>query len=235
MPAKFVKDIRAILHIWQKYGYDAAYASFYPHYKSEKCQLYRGEPNLVNIISGKLCYLKMIKGENDPVYAKLHSQFLRLKERIESTRSKENIEYLFTMPKTDFENKLGVNIEFRERVDDKKTYGCFHFQERFFVIAVSKNIDINNLPKNAQISLTKTRLKNDSQKIGYLLHKSLCGYHNNNAYDENTEELLDELKELVVKLSGSQLKNDFKIVETYSKEDLLTRLVDSDFDLSILP
>ncbi len=75
---KYVKDARAILHIWEKYGINAAYATFYPRYKSEKCQLHRGEPNIVNVISGKLCYLKMVKGESDSVYTKLFAQFTRL-------------------------------------------------------------------------------------------------------------------------------------------------------------
>ena len=31
---KYVKDVRAILHIWEKYGHDAAFATFYPRYFS---------------------------------------------------------------------------------------------------------------------------------------------------------------------------------------------------------
>lgn len=129
---KYIKDVRAILHIWEKYGINAAYATFYPRYKSEKCQLHRGEPNLENVVSGKLCYLKMVKGESDPVYTKLHAQFIRLTTNSATSQSKPNIDYLFTMSKSDFENKLGVTIEFRERAEDKKKYGCFNFQNRFF-------------------------------------------------------------------------------------------------------
>lgn len=76
---KYVKDLRAILHIWEKYGLNAAYAKFLHRYKSEKWN-YRGEPNLENVVAGKLCYLKMVKGENDSVYVKLNAQYQRLTE-----------------------------------------------------------------------------------------------------------------------------------------------------------
>lgn len=38
---EYIKDIRAILHIWEKYGYNAAYVTFYPRYKSEKPDLWK--------------------------------------------------------------------------------------------------------------------------------------------------------------------------------------------------
>jgi hypothetical protein len=233
VPTKFVKDIRAILHIWEKYGYDAAYASFYPHYNSEKCQLQRGIPNLVNIISGKLCYLKMIKGGNDPVYTKLHAHFLRLIKDFELPRTKPTIEYLLTMSKDDFETKLGVKIEFKERVDNKKIYGCFYLEDRFFVVAVSKNLDINNLPDNVQVSLTRMLAPdecfyissndiNDRNPkhipmvtyIGYLLHKPLRGYHIDK---EDNQIVSDKLKEFVANIidsyPGMHFKDDYGIID----------------------
>ena len=251
---KYVKDVRAILHIWEKYGMNAAYATFYPRYKSEKCQLHRGETNLENVISGKLCYLKMVKGENDPVYTKLQAQFARLTANSTSSQVKPNIDYIFTMSKSDFENKLGVTIELRERVNDKKTYGCFNFQDRFFVVAVSKNVDINNLPDNLQISLTRMQKPVEFYllpgqprpevlptvtRIGYLLHKPLRGYRTEPKAQETTYDVSDELKSFVINLADTypelQLKDDMGIIESYNKDNLLARLVDSNFDLSILP
>lgn len=251
---KYVKDVRAILHIWEKYGINAAFATFYPRYKSEKCQLHRGEPNLINVISGKLCYLKMVKGEHDPVYTKLYAQFVRLTANPNVSQKKPDIDYLFTMSKLDFENKLGVSIEFRKCVEDKKKYACFNFQDRFFVVAVSKNIDINDLPSKLQISLTRMQkpmefyLRPGEPKpdviptvtrIGYLLHKPLYGYKPE-AKDEETKNYVpDELKSFVTKLANAypelQLKDDMGIIESCKEDDLLSRLVQSNFDLSILP
>ena len=33
---KYVRDIRNILYIWRKYGYDAAFNKFFPKYKEAK-------------------------------------------------------------------------------------------------------------------------------------------------------------------------------------------------------
>ena len=250
---KYVKDVRAILHIWEKYGINAAFATFYPRYKSEKCQLHRGEPNLINVISGKLCYLKMVKGDNDPIYSKLNTQFLQLNSITEKSQSQSNIDYLLTMTKDDFEKKLDVTIEFKERTHDNGIYGCFNFKGRDFIVAVSKNIDINNLPNNTQLSLTRmtspvesygTPSKNGQNltRIGYLLHKPLRGYiykkeESRNIVNENI--VSEQLKEFVLNIANSypelQLKDDLGIIASVDNDNLLARLVESDFDLSILP
>lgn len=250
---KYVKDIRAILHIWERYGLNAAFATFYPRYKSEKCQLNRGEPNLVNVISGKLCYLKMVKGENDPVYVKLNTQFIRLVKDNTRKGQKGNIDYLFTMSKVDFENKLGVTIEFSIRKDDPKPYGFFSFQGRRFVVAVSKNLDVNNMPENVQISLTRMvppiesyRLQDeqmqsvmyDEIRVGYLLHKPLGNYKTVEQKSNNVI-VSSELKDVVINLAATFPELDFNdemgIIESHNQEGLLARLVKSNFDLSILP
>lgn len=64
---KYVRDIRNILYIWDRYGYTAAIAKFLPKYKAAKGHVKKGNPDLQNVIDGKLMYLKMIKGEEDSV------------------------------------------------------------------------------------------------------------------------------------------------------------------------
>lgn len=255
---KYVKDVRAILHIWEKYGINAAYATFYPRYKSEKCQLHRGEPNLINVISGKLCYLKMVKGEHDPVYAKLFSQFTRLTSTEKQVANPNNIDYLFTMPLIAFEKKLGCKLEFRMRTHDNKPYACFYFQDRFFVVAVSKNLDINNLPGNVEISLTRMaaplpfyaaeghpipEFKPTKTQIRYLLHKRYTGKKRKEEIvslpSNRLNDAPDDLREFVLSLAEQfpalQLHDDMGIIESQQESDMLSRLVDSNFDLSILP
>lgn len=248
VPRKYVKDIRAILHIWEKYGPDAAYATFYPRYMSGKCQLNRtGQPDLINIISGKLCYLKMVKGDHDPVYMKLHSQFLRLTGATDEHGVTSRIEYLLTMPRAEFETKMGVTVEFSERASDKRVYGHFLFHDRFFVVALSKNLNVENLPENVQISLTRMSapVDTDGQPFGatsrivYLLHKPLRGYNKHCSTGVDTGGVSDKLREFVLNLAEScpelQLEDDMKILETNNNENLLSRLIETDFDLSILP
>ena len=78
---KYVREIRSLLYIWEKYGYSDAYKRFYPKYKAEKGHVKKGHPELLNVLEGKLLYLKMVKGNSDPVFVKLNSKLKKLCER----------------------------------------------------------------------------------------------------------------------------------------------------------
>lgn len=75
---EYIKEIRDILYIWETYGYDDAYARFYPKYKKEKGHVKKGEQTLEGVIGGKLLYMKMVKGADSPTYKKLQAQYDRL-------------------------------------------------------------------------------------------------------------------------------------------------------------
>lgn len=55
---EYVRDIRSILYIWDRYGYTAAIAQFLPKYTAAKGHVKKGNPDLQNVIDGKLMYLK---------------------------------------------------------------------------------------------------------------------------------------------------------------------------------
>jgi hypothetical protein len=77
---KYVKEIRNLLYIWERYGYDEAVKSFHPRYKAEKGHVKKHNPNLYAVLEGKLLYLKMVKGENDSVYKRLQGKYDHLME-----------------------------------------------------------------------------------------------------------------------------------------------------------
>lgn len=77
---KYVRDIRNILYIWEKYGIEVAEQKFKAKYKAEKGHVKKGNPNIVNVLDGKLLYLKMVKGESDSVYKRLKEKFDKLCE-----------------------------------------------------------------------------------------------------------------------------------------------------------
>ncbi|MBD5241275.1 MAG: RNA-directed DNA polymerase [Barnesiella sp.] len=79
---KYISDLRWILAIWEKDGYDKAQALFNPKYQQEKGYIKKCEPALVNVISGKLNYLRMIRGESNFAYQKLAKRFEVLQEII---------------------------------------------------------------------------------------------------------------------------------------------------------
>lgn len=77
---KYIKELRWILRAWEKYGYDRAYALFYPKYKTEKGYIKKGEPVMENVVGGKLDYLRMVKGSSNETYKKLKSRFDKLQQ-----------------------------------------------------------------------------------------------------------------------------------------------------------
>ena len=108
----YIKDIRNLLYIWEKYGYEAAYRSFY--YKNDQRS---GIPNFVNYLRGKLNYLCCVKGENDSVYLKFKKKFDRL-NRCPKDNFKKSYDSFYY-----FENKYGsVNIDENSLVKKRGTY-----------------------------------------------------------------------------------------------------------------
>lgn len=109
---KFIRDIRNILYMWDRYGYSVAYSNFFPKYKNEKGHVKKGNPDLINVIWGKLMYLKMIKGEEDSVYKRLHDKFISLVEKTfdENKTTDQHITYVETTPISEFEKRNNTQI-----------------------------------------------------------------------------------------------------------------------------
>ena len=72
VPRSYIKQLRVLIHLWEKYGYDQAQIIF----TRDFC---KGQnKNLVNVIYGKINYIEMIKGRDFSTYLKLRSRFNRL-------------------------------------------------------------------------------------------------------------------------------------------------------------
>ena len=72
----YIKQLRVLLNNWEKNGYEIAQAVFLKHYSPTKN--INGVHHIENIISGKLDYLKMVKGCKDSTYLKLMNRFEKL-------------------------------------------------------------------------------------------------------------------------------------------------------------
>lgn len=110
----YVRDIRNILYMWEKYGYGVAFAKFFPKYKADKGHVKKGNPDLINVLDGKLQYLKMVKGEEDSVWQHLYAKFQALAEDARSPQKTTDfgISYVETISVPDFEKKNATNIVF---------------------------------------------------------------------------------------------------------------------------
>lgn len=88
---EYVRQVRAMLHAWAKYGEEAAQDEFISEYddpgrKSGQAGVFR------SVIRGKLSYLAMVKGRADPVYVRLVK---RGRERIDNV---DSTSFFYSMP-----------------------------------------------------------------------------------------------------------------------------------------
>lgn len=127
---KYIQDLRFLLSIWEKYGYSKAYACFYPRYKKEKGYIKKGEPVMENVIDGKLNYLKMIKGNNNPAYLKLVQRFNNLQQIVYmDSETDKGKNYVYVQPYTlpEFEKEFDTTISLEISPKNKVVAKCVLF------------------------------------------------------------------------------------------------------------
>jgi len=79
---RYIKQIRMWLYYWEKYGYEKAQQIFTRDYITDKGHVKKGKPNLINVLDGKLEFLKMVKGAEDSTYLTLKNRFDKLSEAV---------------------------------------------------------------------------------------------------------------------------------------------------------
>ena len=137
---KYVKDIRCILHMWEKDGYGKAYAFFYTIYKREKGYIKKGEPIMENVIGGKLNYLRMVKGASNAAYQKLVKRFLILQDVVfvdNETEKGKSYAYVCTYKIADFEKSFQTSVSL-EVSSKKKLVG------KCLIAGVDKTLPISS-------------------------------------------------------------------------------------------
>ena len=72
---RYIKQLRMWLYYWERYGYERASGFFLQQYIADKGHVKNSKPDMANVISGKLDYLKMVKGVDNELYLKLKSRF----------------------------------------------------------------------------------------------------------------------------------------------------------------
>lgn len=138
---KYISDLRWILHIWEKEGYAKAYALFYPKYKHEKGYIKKGEPVMENVIGGKLNYLRMVRGANNPAYQKLQSRYDALQELVfVDSETDESKSYVYVQPyglnefQTLFHTSITLSVS-----REKKLVGKCEIDGKEKILALSKS------------------------------------------------------------------------------------------------
>lgn len=155
---KYVREIRSLLYIWDKYGYSEAMSNFYPKYKAEKGHIKKGNPDLINVLDGKLMYLKMVKGDTDSVYVKLYTKFQELVNR-DSSSGKTNsygITYIESLPFLKFENDKNTIITIHHK-DCNKRYATFKIGETNQIASINKSVTLDDERQKEKLAISYCR------------------------------------------------------------------------------
>jgi retron-type reverse transcriptase len=88
---RYIKQLRMWLYYWERYGYERASGFFLKQYIADKGKLKNSIPDMANVISGKLDYLKMVKGSDNDLYLKLMGRFDSVSGKFNSIEKLLNI------------------------------------------------------------------------------------------------------------------------------------------------
>jgi hypothetical protein len=108
------------------------------------------------VTDGKLIYLKMVKGEEDSVYLRLHNKFVKLVDMMneKSVTTTQNVTYIETLPMLEFEKKHSTEVVITTS-ENSHRYAHFIFGGKNAKASVNKNItpDEEKDKKHLAISL----------------------------------------------------------------------------------
>lgn len=75
---RHVRQVRAMLYAWDKFGIDAATREHREKYSSKYRRPGSPDPSFESIVEGKIEFIKMVRGNKNPVYLKYRKWFLKL-------------------------------------------------------------------------------------------------------------------------------------------------------------
>lgn len=90
---RYVREIRSLLYIWERYGYEDACQAAWKSYKLQhgKTKGHQHHVSLNKVLGGKLHYMKMVRGADDPLYQRFVSRYTSLQQT--NKREIKEVEY----------------------------------------------------------------------------------------------------------------------------------------------
>lgn len=113
---EYVRDIRNLLYIWMRYGYEQAYAKFFPRYANSRAYNAKRKslPSMEAVVAGKLLYLRMVMGEESSAYRKLAELFAALCPEQKKVLD-NNLTYEVSYRLDEFESLFNTSITFKHK------------------------------------------------------------------------------------------------------------------------
>ncbi len=75
---RFVRQVRAMLHAWAKFGLESAQKEFEEKYHHKARFLGKQTPHFQDVLKGKIEFIGMVKGKDEGIYQKYLDQYYQL-------------------------------------------------------------------------------------------------------------------------------------------------------------
>ena len=81
MDRNYIRQIRAMLHAWSKFGLESSELEYLNKYELKERHYSKGIAKFQQVLRGKIEFLGMVKGKEDPIYQKYLTQYFELSNR----------------------------------------------------------------------------------------------------------------------------------------------------------
>lgn len=172
----YIRELRGMLYIWEKYGYMEAEHRLHIHNASNRLSRKKGV-SLVCVLEGKLMFLKMVKGKEDSTYQGLNKRFNLLLEKQNKVQPMyTDLVYRETSVLSRFEEKIQTQIVFP--AEGYRT--SFEYQGQQYAVTIQKTVDVNTSKDKLMISLCESK---DGRETFYMIHPPYVSQYTKNHVD----------------------------------------------------
>ena len=119
---RYIQQLRSWLYKWERYGLVKAMNYFSKDYNKDQQHVLeskhnKSDPSMVNVIGGKLQYLRMVRGGEDELYKKLNDRFLKLTGNSKESNQQADLldQVLETINLDSFEKGMDIYISKQNR------------------------------------------------------------------------------------------------------------------------
>lgn len=199
---KYIKDLRGLLFIWEKYGYKEAEVRLHEHESYPIFLARKKGTSLAYVVEGKIAFLKMVKGESDSTYIKLLERYNKLMNKSKKNQPQHtNILYRETMTLAQYEQVYHTTVEFtqeiveyptkRTKVGDTIRYAKAQIKGQEAWIEVKHTTDISQ-PKD-KICISYCERKDGSDNFWLIHEPYVSQYFKDKVNIDKLNEELDAL------------------------------------------
>jgi RNA-directed DNA polymerase len=81
---RYIRQIRAMLHAWEKFGLEEAEKDHREKYYYKQKNPHKIKPTFRQVIRGKIEFIGLVRGKDDPIYQKYLNCYMRLNSNLEN-------------------------------------------------------------------------------------------------------------------------------------------------------